>query len=212
MEIIKVLQGDVAGREVAIQKALHVLKKGGVVMHETETCYGLAADINSEKALDKVYAIKKMKKSKPVSIMVGSVSEAKKYGRFTQVALNLVKEHWPGPLTLLLPRTDKVPYHLNEEFEFVGIRCPGSEMSCEMVSLFGSPLTTTSANISGKKEVYDVTSFLNQVQETDLMPDLIIDSGKLEGNLPSTIVRIDGNEVHFLRKGELSDQVRSIVE
>lgn len=212
MEIIKLLPKDAAGREVAVHRALHILRKGGVVMHETETCYGLAADIFNEVAINKLYKIKKMERSKPVSIMVAELDEAKKYGRFTQVALNVVKEFWPGPLTLLLPRTNKVPWEFNEDLDFVGIRLPGSELAREMVRGFGGPLTTTSANISGKKEVYDVMKFLDQVQDDDLLPDLIIDSGKIEVNPPSAIVKIDGHEVEFLRKGMLSEQISKVVE
>lgn len=212
MEIINLIKGDDAGRSVAAFKAAQVLLRGGVVMHETETCYGLAADILNSEAVSKVYRIKGMERSKPVSIMVRDLEEARKYGKFDDLSLRLAEKFWPGPLTIVVPRGENLPEFLNEGNGFVGIRCPDSELASLMLREFGGALTTTSANVSGVAQVYDVMSFLNQVRDREDLPDLIVDSGMIVENPPSTIVRVESGRVEFLRTGALENEVRKMIE
>ena len=190
-------------RYLELKQAGEVLRGGGVIMHPTETCYGLAADIFNRKALQKLYAIKKMKADKPVSIMVRSLAEARKYARFNKTALSLANKFWPGPLTLILPRKKSLPAFLNKGHKTVGIRCPDSTVSLALIKVNGGPLTTTSANISGKPEVYSVMAFLKQVKMGDVQPDYIMDQGKIPPNKPSTIVEISSEGVKVIRKGDL---------
>lgn len=192
-----------SGQHLMSKKAAGVLKAGGVVMHSTETCYGLAADIFSEQALKKLYKIKKMRADKPVSIMVRSLAEAKKYARFNVSALKLAKKFWPGPLTLVLPRKKFLPDFLNKGHGTVGIRCPDSKISQVLIKAFRGPLTTTSANISGKIEVYSVRDYLKQLKEKDELPDLIIDEGRIPKNRPSTIIAFKKGKIVVMRKGDL---------
>lgn len=178
-----------------------------VVMHATETCYGLAADIFDEIALNKLYKIKKMSAEKPISMMVRNLDEAKKYAEFNEKTLELATKFWPGPLTLILPRSEKLPKHFNPYNENVGIRCPDSEISQALIDFFGNPLTTTSANISGRPEVYSVFGYLNQLAEHDVPPDLIIDGGEIAKNKPSTIVKVEGSKCVIVRRGGLADEI-----
>lgn len=209
-----------------------------VVMHATETCYGLAADIFDSEALNRLYKIKKMPASKPVSMMVRDLGEAERYAEFDDLARRLAEKFWPGPLTLVLPRKrgeerergeagggaeagggglgkqagvgaagGGVPDFFNPGHETVGIRCPDSEIARALIQLNGRPLTTTSANISGRPEVYEVIDYLNQLEEFDEVPDLVIDSGKIAERKPSTIVKIAGGKWEILRKGDMAEAV-----
>jgi len=210
-----------------LKDAIRVLKAGGVVMHATETCYGLAADIFNQSAVQKIYVIKRMNRAKPVSIMVRGLAEAKKYASFNQCALEVAKKFWPGPVTLVLPRKRGLPSFLNPGHETVGIRCPDSAISQKLIKANGGPLVTTSANLSGKKEVYDVRDYLRQVEielskhaleanilranvvsKLDFMPDLIIDDGLIPENLPSTIVAFEKGVIKLIRKGSLWPKIR----
>jgi L-threonylcarbamoyladenylate synthase len=112
MEIVKVEPGE-AGVAV-VRKAVEVLAKSGVIMHATDTCYGLAADVSNANALEKLYAIKKMPDVKPVSMMVSDISEAEKYGEFVHAARSLAEKFWPGPLTLIVRRKTALPFFFNE--------------------------------------------------------------------------------------------------
>lgn len=216
MKIIKL--DSLSGRfgDSLADEVKRVVAHGGVVMHPTETCYGFAADIFNEEAMSRLYALKKMARSKPVSVMVRSFDEAKEYGDFSLgaaqgrgsvVALELAKEFWPGPLTLVLPRKENLPVFLNEGLETVGIRCPDFALCEFLVNVAGGPLSTTSANVSGVPEVYDVESYLEQVKGEILLPDLVLDGGKIPLNKPSTIIGFRDGFPVVLREGSLFEEV-----
>lgn len=191
-----------------ISTAISALRKGGVVLHPTETCYGLTADVFSEQAVAKAYALKDMAELKPVSIMVSNLEEAMKYGRFSEKALELAREYWPGPLTIVVPRTELLPTFLNKGVSTVGIRCPHHEITQELLTEFGGPLITTSANRTGEPQAYDVETFLIGRDADEAggngIPDAIIDMGHILEVEPSTIVEVIGNEMKVLRNGPIA--------
>ena len=208
MKLFKI--SDQNSNEEAIQFALKCLHDGGVIMHATETCYGLAADVFSEVALKKLYALKEMSEDKPVSIMVRDLEEGRKYAEFNELAEKLVDRFWPGPLTLVLPRNKFLPEFFNRGCKTVGIRCPDSKVSQVLISGFGKPITTTSANISGMPEVYSVDDYLHQLEKRDLKPDVGLDSGILSKYAPSTVLEVT-DDVRFLRRGDLSEQIKEMI-
>jgi len=207
MDFIRIIKNDTGSMDQACRHAVAVLRRGGVVMHATETCYGLAADIFNKQALKRLYSVKKMEKMKPVSIMVKDLDEAQKFALFNKPSLRLARAFWPGPLTLIVPVQKTLPAFLNSGQTFVGIRCPDSDLVKKLLTFMRNPLTTTSANLSGLPETYNVQDFLNQLDAEDMIPDLIIDSGKMIKNPPSTIVKIDGKKVHIIREGILHEKV-----
>jgi|WetSurMetagenome_2_1015567.scaffolds.fasta_scaffold470262_1 L-threonylcarbamoyladenylate synthase len=196
----------------AVKKAVEVLSSGGVVMHATDTCYGLAVDISNVNALEKLYAIKKMSSDKPVSIMVANLVHAEEFAEFEDPARKLAEKFWPGPLTFVLKRYDSLPFFFNENMDSVGIRCPDSGFSLALIKEFGGPLTTTSANVTGSSEVYKVEDFLAQFGKDDLLPDLILDSGEIARNEPSTIIVFGENGAAIIREGSLGEKVREFLK
>ncbi len=196
--------------EAVIEKAARVLEAGGVVMHPTDTCYGLAADITNVKALEKLYAIKKMAADKPVSMMVADLKEAEKFAEFTDAARKLAEKFWPGPLTLVLTRKKNIPFFFNENTASVGIRCPDSAVSYALIRAAGVPLTTTSANETGNSEVYKISDFLAQFDVGDTLPDLILDGGEIAKNIPSTIIAFGEKGPVVIREGVLGDRIRKM--
>ncbi len=191
-----------------VLKAVSALRNGGVVLHPTETCYGLAADIRSEKAIERVYSLKDMPESKPVSIMVSSLDEARKYGDFSEKALQLAEKYWPGPLTIIVPRKELLPAHINRGVTTVGIRYPDHEITQQILTGFGGPLITTSANRTSEPQAYDVETFLLGRDADGIhgeaVPDAIIDMGQIPEIEPSTIVEVMGDEVKMIRKGPIA--------
>ncbi len=182
-------------KNVKVKDVVNVLKNGGVVMHPTETCYGLAVDVMNEEALKKLYEVKGRDFNKPVSIFVADMDMAQKYGVFSEKALELAKKYWPGALSLVVPRTGELPEFFNIGEEFVSMRVSGDEFCREMVQEFGRPVTTTSANMAGEPELYEARA-LGGV-------DLVVDGGKIERRKPSTIVKVAGDDVQVLRQGEV---------
>ncbi len=181
---------------VSIVKAVKVLKSSGVVMHPTETCYGLAVDIFDEVALKRLYKVKGRGFDKPVSILVDGIGMAQEYGIFSEKALDLAHRFWPGPLSIVVPRKKALPNFLNPGEEFVSIRCSNEAFCDDLVCAFAGPISTTSANLAGKTPLYEPVKFSDDL-------DLIIDGGKLSQNQPSTVVRVEGDRVEVLRQGSL---------
>lgn len=209
MEIIDVTKSE--NIPLAMAKAMEVLHSGEVVMHATETCYGLAADIFDEKALQRVYDIKKMSLGKPVSLMIQRREEAEKYAEFGDLAMQLAQEFWPGPVTLILPRMASLPSFFNAGHGTVGVRCPDHDISQLLVEKFGGPLTTTSANITTVPEVYTVKEFIDQLDAEGKRPALILDSGRIEKNPPSTIIAFTENGPEIIRRGAIAKQVEEFL-
>lgn len=203
METFKVIDNRLNPSQMG--EVLSALEAGKVMMHATETCYGLTADIFQQQALERLYALKEMEAEKPVSIMVSSLVQARRYGDFDPLALKLAARFWPGPLTLIVPRLETLPVFLNQGHASVGIRCPDHDLTMSFLKAMGTPLITTSANISGKPQAY-------APHETTLRPDLLLDSGRIRAQLPSTIVKVLGGEVTLLRRGDSVDEVEMFLE
>lgn len=185
-----------------LEKALLVLKKGGVIAHPTDTCYGVTCDVFNRDALLRLYELKEMPAEKPVSMMVASISEIEKYAVVNEKAQDLIKKFLPGALTIILPRKNLPPF-FNPGHETIGIRVPDNDFCMRLCEKFGKPLVTTSANISGQPSPYSVKEIEGQFADLKLKPDLIIDGGILFQNKPSTIVKITGDKVEILRQGDI---------
>jgi len=184
---------DVKNRNT-IAKAAEALEFGGVVMHPTETCYGLAVNIFNEGAIKKLYKIKGRNFKKPVSILVDGLGMAQEYGVFSDKATELATKFWPGPLSIVVPRKKTLPDFLNPGEELISFRYSADAFCESLVEAFGKPITTTSANFAGDDPLYSAEEFSDEL-------DLIVDGGVLSFESPSTVVRVDGDRVQILRQG-----------
>lgn len=176
---------------------IKVIQAGGIVMHPTETCYGLAVDVFNEEALGKLCSIKKMAFNKPVSIIVASIEDAENWGQIDEEAEKLMQKFWPGPYTFIVKMLNTLPPFFNKGTLKVGMRNPPIESLLKIVKKIGHPITTTSANITGKPHVYEVEPFLAQLREerSRIEPDLILDGGMLDMNEPSSIYDVVDGKV-----------------
>jgi len=185
----------------AVLKACAVLEAGGVVMHPTETCYGFAVDVMNKSALEKLYKIKGRDGYKPFSILVNGFEMAEQYGIFSDKARLLANEFWPGALSIVVPRTNKLPVWLNAGEDYVSLRSSSDKFCNEMISKFGRVVTTTSANLSGELPLYipDISVF----GDLGGLIDLLVDGGELMVNNPSTVAKVVGDRVGVLRQGDI---------
>ena len=199
---VKFLDYKTVMKPIDLQKAVEVIRRGGIVLHPTETCYGFAVDIFNEDALKKLYELKGRDAAKPISILVSNLEMAKKFGLFSEKAIELAEKYWPGPLTIVVPRSENLPRFWNPGGDFVGIRCSSDDFSLGLVKGLGGPVTTTSANLSGAAPLYsaDIGVFGEKAE----LIDCVVDSGKIAKNEPSTVVRVVGDEVEILRQGGLA--------
>lgn len=192
-----------------LHEALTMLRNGGVIAHATETCYGLACDLSNLDAVTKLFAIKQRPETQPVSALFSSVDEAKNYTEWNERAEELAAQYLPGPLTLILPMRSVAPRHLLptrspiSDHPSLGVRVSSSSVAQALVSGYGSPLSTTSANLHGQPNPYSAEDIAKQFADQQMQPDLVLDSGTLPPTPPSTIVDLTKNEQTH-RKGSIT--------
>jgi len=174
----------------------NTLKNNGVIAFPTDTAYGLAADYFSDKALKKVFQIKKRPFSKKIALIASNLNQVKKYFYLNKKELFLSKKYWPGPLTLILK--------LKNKKDKVGVRVPDSKIACKISENFKKPITATSANLSGRPNPYSADEVVNQFKNKKLQPDLIIDAGRLKKIKPSTVAEIINNKIKIIREGPIN--------
>jgi len=185
-----------------IEKAAKILRNGGVVVYPTDTLYGLGVNASDSKAVLKVFKIKG-RENKPVSIAVANLAEARKYAKFSPLALKIAKKFLPGPLTLILPSRLNLPKELNPNDEKVRIRIPDNKITLELIKKFKFPLTATSANLSGGKNPVIAKEAIKQIGDR---VDLVLDAGKCKYNKPSTVVDLSSAKIEVIREGLISKE------
>lgn len=200
----------VSPSDEGMQQALEVLRTGGVVAHATETCYGLACDLQNPEAVDRLFAIKNRSPNQPVSALFKSVEQAQTFLEWNEEAAQLAAEHLPGPLTIILRMRNDAPYLLyvtpmtNDQSPItIGTRVSSHSTAQALVTSFGSPLSTTSANIHGQPNTFSAQDIQTQFANAEHKPDLILDDGPLAENDASTVIDVSEGVLHVLRKGDI---------
>lgn len=187
----------------AAAKAAQVLARGGVVLYPTDTLYGLAVDALNKDAIMRLKQLKARETKKPVSVVVPHHDAVERYTRPNDRARSLIEAHLPGPLTLVLPATDAVPGDILHN-GMLGIRIPDDPFPLALAQAFGRPYTATSANISGIPTQSEVREILAQFGPRIAHIDLVIDAGPRDAKLPSTVLLVQGEDIHVLREGALT--------
>ncbi len=181
--------------EAAIASAVAALKAGDIVGMPTDTVYGLAADPWETGAVDRLFRIKGRPRAVELPVLVAGVEQALELATAVPiVAHRLMEEHWPGALTLVLPRRPDLVADLGEDDATIGVRCPAHAVPLAVCRRLG-PIASTSANLHGAPPATTAT-------EVATLPglDLVIDGGTCAGQ-PSTVVDCTGAEPRILRQG-----------
>ncbi len=177
-----------------LAKAVAVLKQGGLVVYPTETAYAFGCDPKNVRAVRKLFTIKKRDASKSLPMIAASVLMARQSVVLDRYASMLANAFWPGPLTLVAPATKGS----NE----IALRVSSAPWARSLSAALGRPIISTSANLSGRKTHYDISSVL---RDLGTFPDVVLDAGHLKPTRPSTIVRAHGGLVAILREGPISE-------
>lgn len=187
----------------AITLALATLSRGELVIYPTETCYGIAADATSPKAVTKLLSYKG-DRHRQVAVAVSDRSMAEKYVSLNKIASNLYQEFLPGPITLISESLHAVDPRLESATGTLGIRIPAYPLTLLLINQFGRAITATSANTSGKKEPYSLEDWQKYTtKDKQSMVSLFLDAGKLADRPTSTVVDTTLNDPAILRQGEL---------
>lgn len=181
----------------AVSACAAALKNGGLVVFPTETVYGIGVNAFDENALERLYSAKRRPLDKPLLMHISSLEMAESIAVLDERARELIKNHTPGPLTLVVKRKPIVPGIAVSGGETVGLRFPSNGFFLALSKEFGLPIAATSANISGFKSAVD-ESGLSSVMD---IADAVAECGECELGLESTIVSLVGSKPKILRLG-----------
>lgn len=191
-------------RDQGIHEAIEVLRKGGLIIYPTETCYGLGGDVTNPVALKKIMEYKKLRGSKPISIAVSSIEMAKEYVEINEMASNLYSNYLPGPITVISKSKGILVPPVVSIQGAVGVRYPAYPFTLELIEKFGKPITATSANMSYKATPYSIDQLIKDLPKKSMdLIDLFLDAGELPKNQPSTVLDTTLNELSVLRQGKI---------
>ena len=182
-----------------IDQVVDKLRCGAVICYPTDTVYGIGCDIFNQKAVKRVYRIKRRASHKPFSFMCSSLKDVSTYCHLSNVAYRLMKKHLPGAYTFILPTMKIVPKIMTSKQKTVGIRVPDNNICRELVEALGNPILTTSATKDDDEapasEAYEFEQRLSgQV-------DIFIDGGPVYPE-PSSVISLIGSVPELLREGK----------
>lgn len=189
-----------AGQPASLQRALSVLQSGGLVAFPTDTVYGLGALAFDANAIQGIYAAKNRPIEKAISILIGDPGDLDKVtAGLPPLAGKLAARFWPGPLTLVVPKSPALPGIVSAA-PAVGVRLPDHPVARALLRAAG-PMAVTSANLSGQPSPRTAADVMRQLNGR--IP-LVLDGGETPGGIASTVVDCLGMEPVILRQGPIS--------
>ena len=180
-----------------INKAVNVLKEGGVIIYPTDTVYGIGCDIFNKDALERIFEIKNDGITKLFSFVCSDLKDIAKYAKVSDYAYRTMKHLLPGPYTFILPAAKQVPKKLWTKRKTVGIRVPNHIVTLRLVAELGNPIISTSTTNRKGELIIDPVEIKSIFQS---QVDLMLSQGALTGK-PSSIVDLSGDTPEVVRKG-----------
>jgi L-threonylcarbamoyladenylate synthase len=184
-----------------IPRAVNILRNGGLVAFATETVYGLGADATNPAAVRRIFAAKGRPITNPLIVHVADVEIAKRYVRdWPECADQLARQFWPGPLTLVLPKSPSIPDIVTAGLPTVGVRMPSHPIALQLIEAAGVPIAAPSANrfmeLSPTTAAHVLEAFGERVP--------VLDGGPCQVGIESTVVAIADGIITLLRPGMIS--------
>ena len=175
-----------------LEKAIAVLKKGGIVIFPTDTVYGIGCRFDDKDAIDRLYKIKKTPSGQPLPILVSDLSQVEKLALINKTREELIKKYWPGALTIILQS--------KKGKEKIGFRMPNSSMVTSIIDGVGVPIIGTSANFHGSKAP---KSYKELDPNFTKLADIVL-KGECQLGMESTVVDATVDPPKILRKGAIT--------
>lgn len=186
------------------EEIINTLNNGGVITYVTDTVWGLGCLPDNEKAVKKIYEIKKRETQKPLILMSNEVYNLLDYVKpIPKVGQQLIKKYFPGALTIVTDKSDKTPDYITSNMSTVGIRIPNNKVFKEICEIIPNHvLATTSANLSHQPSAKTYDQALENM--TGLADLIIEDYGYHAKGLESTVVGVMNNELRIFRQGAIT--------
>lgn len=191
----------------SVAKAAELLRSGRLVAIPTETVYGLAANALDADAVRSIFAAKGRPQDNPLIVHISDMSMLPPLvTEIPDIAKVLAERFWSGPLTMIFPKSDKIPSVTSGGLDTVAVRMPASKAAREIIEKCGFPLAAPSANISGKPSP---TTALHVFEDMNGKIPLIIDGGECAVGVESTVICFKDGKIHILRPGGITAQMLS---
>ena len=198
-EIIKI---SATSSSEKYKEAVELLKNNQVVGMPTETVYGLAGNAYSEEAVKRIFEAKGRPQDNPLIVHISEFSEIYDLvSEVPEIAKKLAEKFWPGPLTMILPKSEKVPLCVTAGLPSVAVRCPSHPVARNLIKYSGLPIAAPSANISGKPSPTNAEHVFSDLNGK--IP-LVIDGGESEEGVESTVISLCGETPKLLRPGNVT--------
>jgi L-threonylcarbamoyladenylate synthase len=189
----------------SLQQAAQILRNGGLVAFPTETVYGLGADAFNAEALAKIFEVKNRPRFDPLIIHIASLDTLEKVADLSLLSeearrklFSLAEKFWPGPLSLVLPKSEKVPGIATAGLPTAAIRFPAHEAAKTLISLAGGAVAAPSANLFGSLSPTRAEHVRDKLGDKI---DMILDGGPAQIGVESTVLDITGKSIKILRHG-----------
>jgi L-threonylcarbamoyladenylate synthase len=181
--------------------AAKFLEEGKTVIFPTETVYGLGTNALSVSSVEKIFLAKGRPSDNPLIIHISKPEDAEKYTFTNHIYYKLAEAFMPGPLTVILPKKDTIPFSVTGGLDSVAVRCPSHPIARKLIECAEIPIAAPSANLSGKPSP---TCARHVIDDLNGRVDMIIDGGSCEIGLESTIIKLEGDIATLLRPGAIT--------
>lgn len=179
-----------------IQRAVDALRSGEIIAYPTDTVYGIGCDLFNKKALDRLYQIKGLPRSRLLSFMCRDLAEVSRFAMLHDNIFRQIKRHLPGPFCFILNSTREVPRIVQSSRKTVGIRVPAHPVTQALLEALGNPIVNTTASRPDKIPNLDPSEIDDEFPGLGL----VLDAGP-GGTIPSSIVDFTGDEAVVIREG-----------
>lgn len=187
-----------------IKPAAESIKQGKLVLFPTETVYGIGANALNVQAVKDIFIAKGRAQDNPLIVHIANIEMLKELVQNVgEIEEKLIKNFWPGPLTIIFEKKPIIPDVITGGLNTVAIRMPSNEIARKLIEYSNLPIAAPSANVSGKPSGTIVEDIID---ELDGKVDYVIDAGKVDIGLESTVVRVVDNIVHILRPGKITPE------
>ncbi len=210
MNTLKLKVFDLKEDKANVDRACEILKSGGLVAIPTETVYGLAASAFDEKAVGNIFAAKGRPQDNPLIVHVSDIEMLNELVvDMPNVAIECAKKFWPGPFTMVLKRSEKIPASVSAGLDTVAVRMPSNEVAIEIIRNSKLPLAAPSANLSGSPSP---TTAEHVIADLDGKIDAVVVSGASEVGVESTVITLTTNPPRLLRPGGITlEQLKEVL-
>lgn len=193
-----------------LNKICDLIKSGEIVIFPTETVYGIGANAFDENAVVKIFKAKGRPSDNPLIVHIAKKSTISDIAKdITEVEQKLIDNFMPGPFTLILKKTDRIPSVVSAGLDTVAIRMPNNEIAKQIIINSGVPISAPSANISGKPSGTTISDIRYELESK---VSAIVDGGESEIGLESTVVKVIDEVPYILRPGKITpDDIKNVI-